>query len=97
MLNSNQLKWNLPFVTQDQQLPSFLAILTFTNISIKIHTLTSLIKGHACLFFSRKKSSLPSDFHVIDSTLPASTAGRVDFPSYPFIIACPFIREVRVS
>ena len=29
-------------------------------------TLTSLIKGHARLFFSRKKSSLPSDFHVID-------------------------------
>ena len=29
-------------------------------------TLTSLIKGQARLFFSRKKSSLPSDFHVID-------------------------------
>ena len=29
-------------------------------------TLTSLIKGHVRLFFSRKKSSLPSDFHVID-------------------------------
>ena len=29
-------------------------------------TLTSLIKGHARLFFSRKKSSLPSDFHVLD-------------------------------
>ena len=30
----------------------------------QIHTLTSLIKGHAR--FSRKKSSLPSYFHVID-------------------------------
>ena len=30
------------------------------------HTPTSLIKGHVRLFFSRKKSSLPSDFHVID-------------------------------
>ena len=33
---------------------------------IVVGTLTSLIKGHARLFFSRKKSSLPSDFHVID-------------------------------
>ena len=32
----------------------------------RLNTLTSLIKGHARLFFSRKKSSLPSDFHVID-------------------------------
>ena len=30
------------------------------------YNLISLIKGHARLFFSRKKSSLPSDFHVID-------------------------------
>ena len=30
----------------------------------EVPTLTSLIKGHARLFFSRKKSSLPSDFHV---------------------------------
>ena len=62
-------------------------------------TLTSLIKGHVHLFFSRKKSSLPSDFHVIieNSTLPASTVDRVAFLSYPFIIAYPFIREVRVG
>ena len=36
------------------------------NDPIELPTLTSLIKGHALLFFSRKKSSLPSDFHVID-------------------------------
>ena len=50
-----------------------------TYILFDLPTLTSLIKGHAHLFFSRKKSSLPSDFL-----------------SYPFIIAYPFIREVRV-
>ena len=30
-------------------------------------------------------------------TLPASTSGRVDFPSFPFIQAYPFIREVFKS
>ena len=34
--------------------------------SVNYNTLTSLIKGHARLFFLRKKSSLPSDFHLID-------------------------------
>jgi hypothetical protein len=47
---------------------------------VHFSTPTSLIKGHARLFFSRKKSSLPSDFL-----------------SCPFIIAYPFIREVRVK
>ena len=33
-----ELKWNSPFVTQDQYLPSIcFAILIFTDISIKIH------------------------------------------------------------
>ena len=37
------------------------------NCYIVTATLTcTIIKGHACLFFSRKKSSLSSDFHVID-------------------------------
>ena len=69
--------------TSIYNVPRFFAI-------FDLPTLTPLIKGHARFFFSRKKSSLPSDF------LPASTAGRVDFLSYPFIIAYPFIREVRV-
>ena len=50
------------------------------------HTLTSLITGHACLFFSwKKKSILPADFNVIEnSVLHASTVGRVDFRSRLF-------------
>ena len=56
-----------------------LVITPYVSILQCLSTLTSLIKGHARLFFSRKKSSLSSDFLA-----------------YPFIIAYPFIREVRV-
>ena len=40
--------------------------------------------------FKEKKSILPTDLHVCNST-----AGWVDFTSYPFIQAYLFIREVR--
>ena len=44
--------------------------------------------------FQEKSPAYPL---IENSTLSASTVGRVDFLSYPFIIAYPFIREVRVS
>ena len=54
--------------------------------------------------FQETNSILPADFHVLNRLKISSypfinlvMAGRVDFPSYPFIKAYPFIREVRVG
>ena len=72
-----QLKNNNLFVTSKTNSPSYESKVfhkgqrAFLRPHLMVYyslfiTLTSLIKGHVCLFFSRKKSSLPSDFHVID-------------------------------
>ena len=52
-IGQTDLFWDHPYVTS-------------TKDWVGGTTLTSLIKGHVRLFFPRKKSSLPSDFHVID-------------------------------
>ena len=53
--------------------------------------------------FQETNSILPTDFHAIGRLKIPSypfidlvLAGRVDFSTYPFIKAYPFIREVRV-
>ena len=55
-----------------------------------VHTLTALI--NPTRWFSCNRLKLPS-YPFFNLLL----AGRVDFPSYPFIKAYPFIREVRVT
>ena len=65
-------------------------------------TLTSLINGHAHLFFLRNNFHPTRWFSCNRLKIPSYPfnnlvlVGRLDFPSYPFIKAYPCIREVRV-
>ena len=53
-------------ISTDRTINNFVTNVWIHEILIIQSTLTSVIKGHVRLFFSRKKSTLPSDFHVID-------------------------------